>query len=130
MNWIKEIKYEIKSIKADKKELRKFGLVVGGVFIALGFWLTNYIQYLFFVGVMLIVGGILYPLGLRYLYKIWMSMGTILGFIILRIILVLLYAVAIIPISFLSKIFGKKEKSQKPTYWIKYSKPSNPEEPY
>lgn len=130
MSWNKEIKYEIKSIKANKKELRKFGLVVGGILVALGFWFTNYAQYLFFVGVALIVGGILHPLGLRHLYKIWMSLGVVLGFVILRIILVLLYAVAIIPISFLSKMFGGKEKSQKLTYWIKYSKPSNPEEPY
>ena len=39
MSWIKDVKEELKALDISKKSLRNFGLLVGGIFLLLGFWI-------------------------------------------------------------------------------------------
>ena len=124
------LKEEFKHIKETKKDLRKFGLTVGIVLVAIGTLLFYFEKssaiYFTIIGGLLILLGILFPQLLKPLNKIWMGLAIVLGFIMTRVILTTLFYLVITPIGFLAKIFGKKfmllkyDKSAK-TYWEKRS---------
>lgn len=122
------LKEEFKYIKETKKDLRKFGLTVGGVLAAIAAVLFYFEKpsaiYFAVIGGFLILFGALFPKILRPLNRIWMSLAIILGFIMSRVILTILYYLVLTPIALLAKLVGKKfivlkyDKSAK-TYWEK-----------
>ncbi|MBL1215222.1 MAG: ECF transporter S component [Ignavibacteriae bacterium] len=120
------IKEEIKNIKSSKTELRKFGLTVGSVLVIIGLILFYFekssFPYFLAAGAVLIVFGALLPKVLLPIQKVWMSIAVVLGFIMTRVILSVLYYLVITPIGLLAKIFGKdfldrKIKKDEETYW-------------
>ena len=122
------LKEEFTHIKETKRDLRKFGLTVGGVLAALAAVLFYFERpsaiYFAIIGGFLILAGIIYPKILKLLNKVWMSLAIVLGFIMSRVILTVLFYLVLTPISFLAKLVGKKfmvlkyDKSAK-TYWEK-----------
>jgi hypothetical protein len=122
------LKEEFKHIKETKKELRKFGLTVGSVLAAIAILLLYFEKpsaiYFAVIGGLLILFGALFPQLLKPLNKIWMSLAIILGFIMSRVILTVLFYLVLTPIAILAKIVGKKfmvlkyDKSAE-TYWEK-----------
>jgi len=122
------LKEEFKHIKESQKDLRKFGLTVGGVLLVIGFVLFYFEElsaiYFAVIGGLLIFLGALFPNILKPLNKIWMSLAIILGFIMSRVILTILFYFVLTPIAILAKIVGKKfmvlkyDKSAN-TYWEK-----------
>jgi hypothetical protein len=124
------LKDEFKHIKETKKELRKFGLTVGGVLAVIAALLFYFGKpsaiYFAVIGGLLILLGALFPQMLKPLNKIWMGLAIILGFIMSRVILTILYYLVLTPIGLLAKIVVKKfmilkyDKSVK-TYWEKRS---------
>ena len=76
---------EIRNIKRTKKDLRKFGLVVGLFFIIIAavlFWKGNQsFTYFFIIGLTLIIGGAAIPVILTPLYLVWMTFAVIMGWI-------------------------------------------------
>ena len=118
---------EIKNIKSTKKELREFGLTVGIVFALIGglFYWRGKDHYFYFVIVsfMLLILGLIAPLVLKPIQKIWMAVALIIGFVMTRIILCVLFYLVITPISLLGKLSGRDQLSLKfdrkaSTYWI------------
>ncbi len=130
MNWIEEIRYEIRQIKESPKELRKFGITIGGILLVIAlvaFWK----EWLFFstiisiavFGLLLVFLGIVQPNLLKKLNKVWMSFAIILGSVVSRIILAIVFFIIVTPISLFAKALGKKfyfsYKDQKQqSYWI------------
>jgi len=122
------LKDEFKHIKETKKELRKFGLTVGGVLAVIAALLFYFGKpsaiYFAVIGGLLILLGALFPQMLKPLNKIWMGLAIILGFIMSRVILTILYYLVLTPIGLLAKIVVKKfmilkyDKSAK-SYWEK-----------
>ena len=122
------LKEEFTHIKETKRDLRKFGLTVGGVLAAIAVLLFYFERpsaiYFAIIGGFLILAGIIYPKILKLLNKVWMSLAIVLGFIMSRVILTVLFYLVLTPISFLAKLVGKKfmvlkyDKSAK-TYWEK-----------
>jgi hypothetical protein len=120
------LKEEFKHIKETKKDLRKFGLTVGGVLAAIAVLLFYFEKpsaiYFVVIGGLLILFGALFPQLLRPLNRIWMSLAIILGFFMSRVILTVLFYLVLTPIALLAKLVGKKfmilkyDKSAK-TYW-------------
>jgi len=123
-------KEEFKHIKESKKDLRKFGLTVGGVILAIGLVLFYFEKpsaiYFAVIGGLLILFGALFPNILKPINKIWMSLAIILGFIMSRVILTILFYLLLTPIALLAKLVGKKfmilkyDKSAK-SYWERRS---------
>jgi hypothetical protein len=123
-------KEEFKHIKESKKDLRKFGLTVGGVILAIGLVLFYFEKssaiYFAVTGGLLILFGTLFPNILKPINKIWMSLAIILGFIMSRVILTILFYLVLTPIALLAKLVGKKfmilkyDKSAK-SYWERRS---------
>lgn len=121
-------KEEFKHISETKKDLRKFGLTVGGVLLAIGLVLFYFEKpsaiYFTVIGGLLILFGTFIPKILKPLNEIWMSLAIILGFFMSRVILTILFYLVLTPIGILAKLVGKKfmilkyDKSAN-TYWEK-----------
>ena len=124
------LKEEFKLIKETKRDLRKFGLTVGIVLLLIAALLFNFEKtswiYFVVVGLYLFLNGLFFPRTLKPFNKLWMGLAIVLGFIMSRVILTILFYLVLTPISFIAKIFGKKfmelkyDKSSS-TYWEKRS---------
>ncbi|MFA3783701.1 SxtJ family membrane protein [Melioribacteraceae bacterium 4301-Me] len=119
---------EIKNIKSDKKELRKFGITIGLVFTLIGLFLyfndKSAFSYFLIGGVLFIIAGIFFSVVLKPLQVVWMILAVIMGFIMTRVILSILFYIVLTPIGFFMKIIGKdllNEKINRNThsYWNK-----------
>lgn len=131
---------EIKNIKAAVKELRRFGLVVGAVFIALGFLFLflgrgSYIVFLV-IGTLLVFFGALAPTVLFWPYRLWMGLAIVMSWIMSRLILTILFYIIIVPIGFLARAAGKdflnlkRSKVHFYSYWHKRGGETMPPERY
>jgi len=117
---------EIKNIKSEKSDLRKFGITIGVILLIIAgflFWKEKEsFQILFTFGVTLCILGIAIPFILKPIYWVWMIFATILGWIMTRIILSLLFYIILTPIGLIARFFGKQflelrwDKS-KESYW-------------
>src|SRR6266404_1682962 len=121
------IRQDIRELKTGPRDLRKFGLMVGGVFIAIGllFLLRHKPSYPFFLwpGVALVIFGALIPRALKYFYIAWMALAFALGFVMARIILTVGFFLLVTPIALVGRLFGKyfmnrKWQREATTYWI------------
>jgi multisubunit Na+/H+ antiporter MnhG subunit len=121
------IRQQINDLKTDAPNLRKFGLLVGGVAMLIGLVLllrhkTNY-PYLFWPGAVLIAFGAVWPRALKYPYIAWMTMAFVLGFVMSQVILTLFFFLLVTPISLLARLVGKdflnrKRDARTRSYWI------------
>ena len=131
---------EIKSIKSSKKELRKFGITVGIVLGLLGGFLwwrgRDWYYILLVLSFFFIFFGTILPIILKPIQKVWMSLALILGWIMTRVILSLMFYLVFFPIGLLARIFGKDFLDRKrdvdiKSYWIlRKSEPQRPKEAY
>ena len=102
---------EIKNIKSGKRELRQFGLTVAIVLSLLGglFFLRKkdyYSCFLAFSAAFLFL-GLVAPILLKPIQKIWMALSIIIGWFITRIILIILFYLVVTPTGILARLFGK-----------------------
>ena len=118
---------EIKNIKNSRKEVRQFGIVMAVAFALLGalfLWRhKNYYLYLFIVSAVFFILSIGLPGILKPIQKTWMSIAVLIGWLVTRVILILLFYIVVTPISFLGKLFGKefldlKFNRNTDSYWV------------
>ena len=117
---------EIKNIKSEKSDLWKFGITIGVILLIIAgflFWKEKEsFQILLTFGVTLCILGIVIPFILKPIYWVWMIFATILGWIMTRVILSLLFYIIFTPIGLIPRFFGKQflelrwDKS-KESYW-------------
>lgn len=117
---------EIKKIKSDKSELRKFGItmaialaLLGGLFLWRG---KEYYNFLFFSSFVLLFLGLIAPIMLWPVHKVWMTFALLMGWVMTRVILSIFYFVIFTPLALVFKLFGKsflELKIDKPqeSYW-------------
>ncbi len=102
---------EIKEIKSTKKELKNFGLVIGSFFALLGAWFLWKHKanptVLFGLSASFLFLGILLPMALRPIQKVWMTLALLMGWVMTRVILAVLFYLMFTPIGFIKRIFGK-----------------------
>ena len=102
----------ISRIKITKEEIRKFGIVIGIILLIIGvilLWKRNiYYPILMIIGIFLFVGGLAIPIILKPIFIIWMIFATIMGWLMTRFILSLLFYGLITPISLIARLMGKK----------------------
>jgi hypothetical protein len=94
------------------KQLRSFGLIVGGIFAVIGFWPLIFRSEEprwapIVVAAALVVPAIIFPKSLFWPYKGWMMVGQILGWINTRIILGLVFYGIVTPIGMVRRRLGK-----------------------
>ncbi|RTZ57926.1 MAG: sxtJ [Gammaproteobacteria bacterium] len=127
------------------RELREFGLIMAAGLIGLfgllfPWWGDRPITLLswpWIIGGAFAVAALLFPRMLGFLYKIWMKIGLVLGWINSRIILGLVFFVLFLPVSLFFKLTGKDPMARKldkmtKTYRVnsKQPKPENLEKPF
>ena len=93
------------------KQLRKFGLLVGGIFCAIGLWPAiirsqNPRLWALAVGVVLLIPAVIVPGSLGPVYRVWMLVGEILGWINTRILLGVVFYGLITPMGLIRRRFG------------------------
>lgn len=117
---------EIKNIKSEKKHLRMFGITIGLIMIIIAGYLylkgSETFQLFFVVGVLLCVFGVSKPFVLKQIYWIWMIFATIVGWIMTRVILSLLFYMIFTSIGLILRLFGKQFielswNKSKDSYW-------------
>jgi hypothetical protein len=129
MSLISDTKTELKLLPSEKKDLRKFGIMVGGVFLAFCAYLffsegSELFKWIFLaLGGLLFLSGLVVPDSLRMVYLIWMALALVLGWIMSRVIITILFFFILTPIALIAKVFGKKFldlnfRDNKPSYWI------------
>lgn len=118
---------EIRNIKSGKSDLRKFGISVGIVLSLLGglfLWREkSYYFYFFILSATLIFPGLAAPTILKPIHKAWMTLAVLLGWLMTRLILIVLFYLIVTPISCLAKLFGEqfldlKFNKDANSYWI------------
>ncbi len=112
------LREDIKGLtKATPRDLRKFGLMVGGVFLGLGllFYLRHKPWWPRFVwpGAPLVVLGAILPRSLKWIYVAWMTLAMILGAMVSTILLTLLFCFVVTPLGLIARLAGKDFLSQK-----------------
>ena len=98
--------------QADTKELRMFGLMVGGIFSIIGLWPVLVRSespriWAISVGSALVGLGLALPSSLKHVHRIWMKIGHVLGLINTRILLGVIFFGLITPMGVVMRLFGK-----------------------
>lgn len=125
------IRDDIRDLKTSPADLRKFGLLVGGVCAALG--LVALLRhkpispYLLTPGCLLVVLGAILPRCLKPVYLVWMTVAIVIGAILARVILTLFYFLVMTPVGLVARLAGRDFLSLKldrnaTTYWLQREK--------
>lgn len=129
MSWISDVRDEIHHLRLSGKELKKFGLLVGSVFVVLSGigmyrgWSIVGTGTLLFAGVVLLSCGMFLPESLKQAYRVWMAAAFAIGWLVSRMILLILFYFVLTPVGFLARIFEKEFldtdfRKKKESYWI------------
>lgn len=130
------IREELRQLKTAPRDLRRFGLLVGGVFLVLSLmlWLRHKpaFPWLLAPGLALVAAGLLLPRALRHVYLGWMAMAFTLGLVVSTLLLAVFYFLVVTPIGLLARLAGKdflrlKLNRQAASYWI--PRPGPPRKP-
>ncbi len=144
MSWIEEIRQDIAAVKQTESDLRKFGVMVGGIIVVIAgtaywrsWWILESVLAAEAIGLLLIAMGALFPHRLKITHRYWMAFAVFLGSIVSRCILFILFFLIVTPLSILAKVFGKKfffsyKDTARTSYWIPRdkNKPINYERMY
>jgi hypothetical protein len=125
MGFLGEIIDEIKGLAPGKKDLRNLGLVflaalsiIGGLLLWKGRGSGPY-----WIGAGLLFGlwGLVWPAGLKPVYKVWMSLAVVLGFFVSRLLLAIIFYLVVTPIGLIMRLLGKDlldiKLKDRDSYW-------------
>lgn len=122
------IKEELKNLDLSPKALRKFGItmaVVAGL-VTLWLYFVNPDYIIFSGGLTLLFAllALVVPGSLKTFYLLWMALAFVLGFIMTRVILTVLFYLILTPTGLFLRLTGKdllklKVKGGEVTYWEK-----------
>jgi polyferredoxin len=114
--------------KNEIKQLRDFGLLVGGIFVVIGLWPMLWRGeplrlWALGLGLVLMALGVGLPAVLRPIHKTWMWIGHILGWVNTRIILGIVFYGLVTPIGMIFRLMGKDSMQRafaesSPTYRV------------
>lgn len=111
--------------------MRKFGITVGillGLLGGLFLWREReYYCYLLILSAVFLFLGIVVPISLGPIHKVWMTLAVLLGWIMTRAILIVLFYLVVTSIGLLMRLFGKdflnlKFDEDADSYWISKEK--------
>ena len=116
---------EIKNIPNSNKDVRSFGITISIILFIISGLLFYYgkeiYQLIAIIGSGFLVLGLILPILLKPIYFVWMTFAAILGWIMTRVILTLVYFLIITPIGLITKFLGEDflelKKSNSDSYW-------------
>jgi hypothetical protein len=140
LNWIKDnmiledIKSELKRLKTESKDLRKFGITMAlilGVLTVISLYKGSWsFRYLLVLSGGFLLIGIIKPILLKKVYLGWMAIAITMGFFMTRIILTVLFYGVFTVTGVIVRLLNKDMLDQKydanaETYWKKHEKPQD-----
>ena len=103
---------DFKNIRKDNKAIRDFGILIGFILLIIAgiFFYKERESYIliFWLGIAFIGLGLGMPIILKPFYLVWMNFAVVLGWLMTRLILGLLFYVVVSPIGLISRLFGKE----------------------
>jgi hypothetical protein len=127
----------------DRSGLRRFGLVTGGIVAALfgvaipWLWDLRFPLWPWWIGGILAAWALLWPQGLKPVYRNWMKVGFAIGAVMNRVILGAAFYLLFFPIGMLMRLFkgdpmARKFEPKKDSYRIpsRRSPVNNMEKPF
>ncbi len=113
---------------ADKKEQRKFGLLMAAAIAVLGIlrWafhgFSGFPTYFFGVAAVFLVLGLVLPMALKPVFDAWLRFAVALNWFMTRLFLGIAYYLLIVPIGVLMRLFGNDPMKRQwdpetKTYW-------------
>ena len=120
---------EIKEIPASKKDLKKFGMTLGIFFAVLGILFLwrgrDYYLPILTLSAALLFLALLFPVFLRPVQKIWMTLALLIGWLVTRVILCALFYLVVTPLGFIIRLSGRDLLGLKienhTTYWLDHA---------
>ena len=102
---------ELKNIKLANKDFKSFGFIIGIILSLFGLFLfykqIDYFIYFVSVGSTFLTLGLIAPKILKPIYVVWMTLAVVIGWIMTRLILSVLFYSVITGIAILTRIIGK-----------------------
>ncbi len=134
MGAIREIADEIRDLDPTARECRKLALVLLGALAiigALALWRLGPAGWWVLAAAGLVgAWGLLWPAGFKPLYIVWMSLALVMGFIMSRVLLTLLFYLAITPTGLVMRLVGRRpldlKMGDRDSYWHRRDKPYDP----
>lgn len=120
---------EVNSLKIDSRALRRFGITFFVVLVIIAGYLywKEHSSWRWFGGggAVFLALGLFFPYLLKYVYKVWMGLAILLGWIMTRLVVTLTFFLLFVPMGFLLRILGKdildkKVNKRASTYWCKH----------
>ncbi|MEP6699263.1 MAG: SxtJ family membrane protein [Verrucomicrobiota bacterium] len=109
MSWIKSA---FEKLDHSPRALRRFGFTVGAVMLSLGgilLWRQRDAAWPFIViGALLLAGGAIAPRTLKYLHTPWMIFSLVLGWVMSRILLTIVFFLVVTPLGLLQRVCRKR----------------------
>jgi hypothetical protein len=128
---------EIRQIKSNPREWRRFGWAIGSVLLVLGLWLAwregAGSAWCLGVGLLLMMLAGAAPHLLRWPHLVWMAVGLWLGTLVSTVFLGIFYLMVLTPIAIIARLAGKdflqlKLDRRRSCYWHMRD-PSAPKDP-
>lgn len=117
--------------KRSYRSEREFGLVVGGVFVALGGWWVYRGKFefvapgLLVLGALLVFLGAVFPRALVLPSRAWMALAGVMSFVMTRVILALVFFLIVTPIGVVKRMTGwdplRRRSAPEESYWTPYA---------
>ena len=95
----------------SNRQLRSFGLTVGGIFLFIGLWpVLRHGQApglgALVLGALSVLPAFIVPASLRWPYRVWMGVGHVLGWVNTRIILGIMFYAVFTPVAVIMRLVG------------------------
>jgi len=131
MSVVESLREDLRGLDRSPRRLRSFAFTVGVflilVALAVG-WRRDWdfggaVRWLAGSGAGLALVGLVAPAVLRPLYLAWMGLALVLGHVMTRVILTVVFFLVVTPIGWLMRAFGKdplarSSQPELPSYWI------------
>jgi len=120
------MKEDLRNISTTNKDIKKFGFLIGGILVIISLFLIwkdipSY-KNIMPIGIIFVLFGQFLPTILKPIYLVWMTFAVTLGWIMTRVILIVVFYLIVTPISLIAKLFRHKFldltfRTENDTYW-------------
>ena len=119
---------EIRNIKCDNPRLRKFGLVMAVALAILGALLLwrhrDGWDIAFTIAAVFLVTGLAVPKALKPAHYAWIALSMVMGWVMTRVLLTLMYYAVVTPMGLAGRLLGKRfldvgRSASAESYWVR-----------